>query len=703
MSESPRRDRPGETPGRAASLGDFLVCLIATAAWTAGALPCLLTHLRDAYDAQFQAWEIAWVRHALVHAPAHIFDANIFAPARNALAFTEPLIGYSLAGLPLGFAGFSEAGVFNVLCLLGTAFSVWAISRLAVSHGAPRLPALLGAAAAALGAQTACAFGYVSFVVAGGIALVLVAWKRLRESGRWGVAFALGAAVAALGWFSLHLLAFGLAALFVIVTLDVTTKRETRRLALLTRLAAALALAALLLAPLARHMLEARRDYGFHRDETESRLYSAAPRDWLTTTSFNPGQAFLKWRSDSERSLYPGTAALLLSAAGILGLLLTKKNGGLIASGALLAGLGIVGSFGPAGPAVPVLKVVFPFVFSGIRAFTRFGCVAQIGFGLLAGAGCAALLERARSRGVRAVLAAALAVGIGADVRQTVAFRFRPEPRPPVEEFLARSDAAGPILHLPLYYSPGDVRWAFSSLAHFKPIVNGYASYLPRRNQELAAILASENIPEATLSLLADWPVGTLVVHEHALPLDRLRGTMELAAAGLQHGVLAGPRRFDHREGDDWVFFFRHATSRPPASTARVGAAEKDEALFLEHVAATPRFGRFEDTQFPASIDEPAAGQVVHGELKVRGWSQTPGARGEIVIDRDARARASFARTPRPDVAAVLPALGGCAEAGYEARFPMLPGDDGEHDLHVVFRSADGRMRTISRTFEWAP
>jgi hypothetical protein len=33
----------------------------------------------------------------------------------------------------------------------------------------------------------------------------------------------------------------------------------------------------------------------------------------------------------------------------------------------------------------------------------------------------------------------------------------------------------------------------------------------------------------------------------------------------------------------------------------------------------------------------------------------------------------------------------------------MLPGDDGARDLHVVFRSADGRMRTISRALEWAP
>ncbi|HSB64690.1 MAG TPA: hypothetical protein VLJ18_11015, partial [Thermoanaerobaculia bacterium] len=203
MPESPRRDRPGGTSSWTA-FADFLGCLIATAAWAACALPRFLTHLRDAHDAQFLTWEIAWVRHAITHAPTHVFDANTFAPARNALAFTEPLIGYGILGLPLGLAGLAHAGVTNVLCLLGIAFSVWAISRLAVSHGVPRLPALLGAAAAALGAQSACAFGYVSFVVGGGIALVLVAWKRLRESRRWRVAFALGAAIAALGWFSLH-------------------------------------------------------------------------------------------------------------------------------------------------------------------------------------------------------------------------------------------------------------------------------------------------------------------------------------------------------------------------------------------------------------------------------------------------------------------------------------------------------------------
>ena len=346
-------------------------------------------------------------------------------------------------------------------------------------------------------------------------------------------------------------------------------------------------------------------------------------------------------------------------------------------------------------------------MFSGIRAFTRFGYVSQIGFGLLAGAGCAVLLERARSRGARFIIAAALAAGIAADVRQTVRFGFRAElPHPPVEAFLARTNTGGPILHLPLYHSSGDVRWTFASLEHFKPIVNGFSSYVPRRNQELAATLASENIPRATLSLLAEWPVGTLVIHERPLPLDRLRPTMEFAAAGLREvrtrraapvrppgrrrlGLLPAPR------------IGRQACARE----GRRGPGKRTKRSFSARPHGAPH--RRASRTRSSRLDRRAqSGQVVHGELKVRGWGQTPGARAEIVeirIDRDTRTGESFTRTPRPDVATVLPALGACAEAGYEARFPMLPGDDGAHDLHVVFRAADGRMRMISRAFEWAP
>ncbi len=690
---------PARAPGARGAVADFAVCCLAAAAWAACALPRFLTHLRDGYDAPLQAWQLAWVRHALGGAGTSLFDSNMFAPARNTLAFTEPLVGYGVAGVPLAAAGLSVVGVFNVLCLLGIAFSLWATARLAVAYGCPRLPALLGAAAAGLGAETACGFGYVSFVAVGGIPLALLAWKSVRENGRPAAVLALGASLGGLGWFSLHLFAFALVALGGVVLLDLLTERGARRPAALGKLASALALALVLLLPLARHMIEARRENGFRRSDAEAALFSAAPADWLATTDSNPGQAFLTRRSGSEKALYPGTAALVLGALGAVVLLRRRRPpGGLVSTGVVLVAVAFAGSLGPAGPLVPALKALAPPLFGGIRTFARFGAVSQVGFGLLAAAGCSILLERLASPAGRAAAAFALGAGIAVDVRQTVRFGFRPEvPAPPVEEFLARTGTGGPILHLPLFHSPSDARWVFASLAHFKPIVNGNASYVPRRNVELAAALAAAPIPESLLDTLVAWPTGVVVVHEHALPLRRLAPTLDFMEAGMRAGIFGSPKHLDHAGGDDWIFFVRRGPG--PAEAG-------DTEPFRRHAAAAPRVPASEDHGFPASIDVPLEGAVVRGALDVTGWSQTPEGPGEIVefrVDQDRRAPSSFTRTPRRDVAAAIPGLGSCGTAGYEARIAPLPGDAASHILRVVFRAPDGRVRTLERAFEWLP
>jgi hypothetical protein len=317
---------------------------------------------------------------------------------------------------------------------------------------------------------------------------------------------------------------------------------------------------------------------------------------------------------------------------------------------------------------------------------------------VLAAAGCSVLLERVGSRAGRVAAVLAIGAGVAADVRQDVRFGFRPEtPAPPVEEFLARHETGGPVLHLPLYHSPSEARWLFASLAHFKPLVNGNASYVPRRHAQLAAALGASPIPEAVLGTLAAWPTGVIVVHEHALFLARLAPTLVFMEAGTRAGVFASPIRFDHAGGDDWIFFVRRG---PDAGTP--GDAE----LFRRHAAAAPRVPASEDPGFPASIDAPAEGAVVRGELDVRGWSQTPAGPGEVLefrVDQDRRRPSAFARTPRGDVAAALPQLGSCDAAGYAARFAPLAGDEASHLLRVVFRAPDGRVRTLERAFEWRP
>jgi hypothetical protein len=117
------------------------------------------------------------------------------------------------------------------------------------------------------------------------------------------------------------------------------------------------------------------------------------------------------------------------------------------------------------------------------------------------------------------------------------------------------------------------------------------------------------------------------------------------------------------------------------------------------------------DLAIPAAIDEPAEGAVVHGTLRVRGWAQEGGGeRAEVLaieLDGRRRALASFARTPRPDVARALPRLGNCERAGFEAILAPAPEDAGMRDAaphELVVRCLAGeRMRALTRRFVWKP
>src|SRR5262245_47677412 len=51
-------------------------------------------------DARLVAWALAWDNHALL-TRVSLFDANIFFPARNALAYGEHFFGISLFSLPV--------------------------------------------------------------------------------------------------------------------------------------------------------------------------------------------------------------------------------------------------------------------------------------------------------------------------------------------------------------------------------------------------------------------------------------------------------------------------------------------------------------------------------------------------------------------------------------------------------------------------
>jgi len=74
----------------------------------------------DAFDPRFQAWTIDWVQHKL-GSPGSLFDANIFAPERNTLAYSDSLLGIAIPMLPFRWLGVSPIGQLNIALLFSFA------------------------------------------------------------------------------------------------------------------------------------------------------------------------------------------------------------------------------------------------------------------------------------------------------------------------------------------------------------------------------------------------------------------------------------------------------------------------------------------------------------------------------------------------------------------------------------------------------
>lgn len=686
----------------------FFASLLAAIAFSWPLPSQLDTVLRDPYDAQTQAWVVAWVSHALTSDPSSLYQANAFAPARDVLAFSEPLLGYGLLAVPLGAAGLSPAGVLNALCILVLGLSVFSIACLALELGASRGAAFVGATTAGFRALTTVQFGFVSFTAFGGIAWMVLFARRLLRGGTLRDAAGLALATAITAYFSLHFLAFGLGTVLVLgVTHLVVAPGPTLRHAG-PRMAAAFALAGLLLLPVAIPLLRVRNNEGFKRDRGEMSRFSASPIHFVSTTSFNPGQAFLPGRNDSEMALYPGTVALALAFAGLVLVRHAPALPALAGTGALVAATGALGAMGLNAGFWPALTFLAPPLFGGIRVAARFGFVLQIGMGLLAAWGAGKLLVLARHGATRFLAIGALLVLVAVDSRQSLPFSFHPESEPsPADAFLARSFAGGPILHLPLTHSPVEARLLYASTRGFPRIVNGTLSYVPAGHLALAARFAAGPLDPALLAQLESWPVDVIVLHDHWMsPANRARVLPFLDEARAA-GRLWGPLRFGHGNGQDWLFGVvkNEAVVLPSELAAHDLGAETDEWAVRVERARDTDASRIDDS-LTGSVDGPAEGEAVQGKLLVRGWARTAeeDLKVSFLIDGEIRLPASFRRVSRPDVAMALPLLGTCDAAGYEAEFPFGAGDEGKRELQALFRTRNGRFRLYPvRTFSWRP
>lgn len=695
----PARSRGENTFGTAAGIGRealvFLAFLALTALMTWPWITRMATHVTDPGDPYINSWILWWDYHATFNEPWNLFHGNIFFPYRYSLAFSEHNYGIALLVFPFFAMGLAPLTVHGIAVFLALAFSGYGAFRLARTLSGDEGLAWLAGIAFAFYPYHLYHLPHVNYLFAGWIPILLEALVLFARERSWRRAVWLGAAFLMNGltcvhWFVLTLLPLGLTgcALVFAKRRELTT-REAYRGAL------TLGTAGLLLLPFLLPYRKAAELYGFVRYRGETLSYSATAIDWLTVNPNNKLWSPLNLGDPArpfERGLFPGA---LLPILALVALAFAHRRAPrlLIFIGALWLVVGVLFSFGLN---LPFHTFLYDHVslFRSIRAPARWAMLAGLGLALLAALGARNLASLAGRWARLAMATAALALLFEFRVAPLELYRGDAKPDE-MTRHLAATPMRGGIVALPAG-SRGNYLHTLRAADHGKPLVNAVSGFRPPLVAELEGLLAQGPIPYAPLmDLLESIPVSYLAIYGAQLLPDERAQIRWFLAQGLAEKRLRFVARFDCPARNELWAITKTAPGTSDVPLPWVPPVESPGESARRRT----------DENLWGSIDEPAEDAVVEGELLVRGWARVAGEtlHVRVFLDGEERQPLSGARTPRPDVAAVLPQLAPADDAGYEARYALGPDEACEHTFMVEFLSKDGRVRVLTRRFFWKP
>ncbi|HMA18169.1 MAG TPA: hypothetical protein VKS03_07000, partial [Thermoanaerobaculia bacterium] len=275
--------------------------------------------LSDLWDAKLNAWIFHWDFHQVFRDPLHLFDANIFYPARYALAFSENLFGAAIFGFPIFAAGGSTLLAYNFLFLLGmflSALGAWALARRLT--GDPAASLLAGFVFAYVPWRLA-QIPHVQYQWGGFLALLLLFLLRWLDGGRrrdlvlFGVFFAWNAVT------NVHYAIFSGILLGVVFAWELLTHGDAGIRQRVRKAIGATAVAAVVVLPFYVPYAKAAKLYGMRRSAGEMRFYSARPSALLVAGPQNKLWAPLTQRfARPEAEMFPGVIPFALAVYAVV-------------------------------------------------------------------------------------------------------------------------------------------------------------------------------------------------------------------------------------------------------------------------------------------------------------------------------------------------------------------------------------------------
>jgi hypothetical protein len=564
-----RRDSAGAREGWASSpaLARGELLLVAAAGLLLAVITSwpLVLHLPsriapDLGDPVRTAWQIAWVGHAMLHDPLHLFDSNAFYPHPLSLAFSDSLLGYG----PAAFFGSGTVATlvrYNLLFLWAWSLCFAGAYLLARELGLRKLGGAAAGVAFAYAPYRVTEAGHLHVISSGGIALALFLLLRgYRRSSRKLVlaGWLVSAWQVSLG-FTLGLQFAYLLAVLALIALVCWWRGslspgegwrapgEARGPLIPRRLLAVTAIGVVVLGAVtvyeARPYLKVAADYPTaKRTIKEVETYSSGPAALLAASSENrvwggvTSGARAKVHSKNEAVFFPGGVILALALVGLLGLGARRRARGrraeardepdadagrnpfsprlrvglligIVTCSVLAMGLGLTGAGYP-------YRLLFDYApgWDGVRVPGRIFTLATLFYALLAAAGVQMLVARirpwaARSRlpAVPALLGAVLVVAVLGEGAGHLGHPVVPQP--------ARAEVGlpGPLIDLPTDGALDRV-WQYFSTDGFPKIANGESTFDIPAEDDLRG--GMNGFPDrASVEKLRYYGIRTVVLH----------------------------------------------------------------------------------------------------------------------------------------------------------------------------------------------
>jgi hypothetical protein len=470
----------------------FLVVASVVMTWPLGF--GLNSFVADRGDPFFASWALAWDCHAMTTHPLGIFDANIFHPHRQALAYSEHMIGEAVMVLPLWFCGMSPVSLHNVSLLLSFPLSGFCMFLLARHLTRNDIAAMI---AGTLFAFSSYRFGHMSNIPLlhmEGIPLFLLGLHRSVVRGLRRDFFLAAAGFALTALTCAYNAYMAVIAALVFVVWFVVHVRGRIAMSLVKRGLFTALLLGVVLAPFELPYFQIRSGGSFARQKKEIEVYAAKPSSYLAVPAGNRllGEATERFR-DHEAALFPGFVTLALCVCAMRRRR-DEEAGERVRS--LYVALALVAFWCSLGPTLRVAghyklmalyNLFFKLLpgFDAMRVPSRFGMIVSVAMSVLAAMGAAAVLERVRGGVGRAWTVAGVLVFCAVAEQWCAPMRFKEAGAIPDEadRWLAASAVPGAVVHLPVFDNTRahyEAPRLLGSTAHWRPLVNGYSGFFPK-------------------------------------------------------------------------------------------------------------------------------------------------------------------------------------------------------------------------------